>query len=284
MPVKWTPENDQLVSISISHQGIAFMQNHRPPSYLWSSSVNGRLTSIAPQLLLKILETSSVHADTKAIAAAWRKSHLSLDPTTTPASRPIVYVLHALALTIHPRTAKDRPDQPTARAITERLVKIRKDCKANSGAHFSVSSAQNKNGGGPAANGAHRANNSLMNGAANGAAHPETPHRGRAAKENGAASLGSGTGSSTGKRKRNAIKIEDDDEGEEEVTIVGSHQRRDVAIKREDAGERAQEEDDSPTKRVKAMDLRENDVFNDAVYVPQPYSPYYDEESGEEAV
>ncbi|MCJ1254849.1 hypothetical protein MMC24_002665 [Lignoscripta atroalba] len=74
MPIKWTPENDQL-------------------------------------LLLKILETSAVQADVKAISAAW--------PT-------------------------DRGETPTPRSITERLVKIRSVAKANGAGHFSVSSAQAK--------------------------------------------------------------------------------------------------------------------------------------------
>ncbi|MCJ1244221.1 hypothetical protein MMC30_001419 [Trapelia coarctata] len=74
MPIKWTPENDKL-------------------------------------LLYKILETSSVSADTKAISAAW--------PT-------------------------DNGEIPTPRAISERLCKIRASVKARGGAHFSVSSAKTK--------------------------------------------------------------------------------------------------------------------------------------------
>ncbi|KAI9763019.1 MAG: hypothetical protein M4579_000082 [Chaenotheca gracillima] len=73
MPVKWTPDNDQI-------------------------------------LLLKILETHpSMSVDTSLVSAAW---------------------------------PQDR-EKPSPRAITERLVKIRK----SAGAHFSVGSAQSANGG-----------------------------------------------------------------------------------------------------------------------------------------
>ncbi|KAI9828884.1 MAG: hypothetical protein M1819_006499 [Sarea resinae] len=67
MPVKWTPEVDQI-------------------------------------LLLKILETHEISVDPKKIVVAW------------PSDR----------------------ETPTARAITERLVKIRKDAKANGAGNFSV--------------------------------------------------------------------------------------------------------------------------------------------------
>ncbi|MCJ1478296.1 hypothetical protein MMC13_006973 [Lambiella insularis] len=71
MGIKWTAENDQI-------------------------------------LLLKILETSNVAIDTKAVSAAW------------PA---------------------DSGEVPTARAITERIVKIRQLTKAKGGSHFVVSNA-----------------------------------------------------------------------------------------------------------------------------------------------
>ncbi|KAL2041777.1 hypothetical protein N7G274_005561 [Stereocaulon virgatum] len=78
MPIKWTPEIDQI-------------------------------------LLLKILETSQVNADVKAIAAAWPTNH----------------------------------EKPTPRAITERLVKIRNGSKATGTAsHFSVSGSKTGSQGG----------------------------------------------------------------------------------------------------------------------------------------
>ncbi|KAH8431910.1 uncharacterized protein LDX57_009559 [Aspergillus melleus] len=74
MPVKWTPENDQL-------------------------------------LLLKILETHDLSVDPKRVADAW--------PTTVENGKEI--------------------DRPTPRAITERLVRMRKaTCSSNDG-HFSIS-------------------------------------------------------------------------------------------------------------------------------------------------
>ncbi|KAK3170003.1 hypothetical protein OEA41_009388 [Lepraria neglecta] len=78
MPIKWTPEIDQI-------------------------------------LLLKILETSNVNADVKAISAAW----------------------------------PDNFEKPTPRAITERLVKIRGTAKsAGAASHFSVSGAKTTSQGG----------------------------------------------------------------------------------------------------------------------------------------
>ncbi|TKA77588.1 hypothetical protein B0A49_01741 [Cryomyces minteri] len=62
-------------------------------------------------LFLKTLETHDVNFDAKKIAAAW--------PT-------------------------DKGEVPTARAITERLVKIRKNARANGVGHFGISSAQAK--------------------------------------------------------------------------------------------------------------------------------------------
>ncbi|KAI9038365.1 uncharacterized protein KD926_010901 [Aspergillus affinis] len=79
MPVRWTPENDQL-------------------------------------LLLKILETHDLSVDPKRVAEAW--------PTTVENGKAI--------------------DRPTARAITERLVRMRKATCTNSG--FSIS---NGNASGP---------------------------------------------------------------------------------------------------------------------------------------
>ncbi|KAK1143412.1 hypothetical protein N8T08_006740 [Aspergillus melleus] len=81
MPVKWTPENDQL-------------------------------------LLLKILETHDLSVDPKRVADAW--------PTTVENGKEI--------------------DRPTPRAITERLVRMRKTtCNSNDG-HFSISKGNNASG------------------------------------------------------------------------------------------------------------------------------------------
>ncbi|MCJ1407714.1 hypothetical protein MMC19_001785 [Ptychographa xylographoides] len=70
-------------------------------------------------LLLKILETCAVNADVRKISEAW---HLVLTSNL----------------------ARDQGDVPTARAITERLCKIRTLAKANGCGHFSVASSQNK--------------------------------------------------------------------------------------------------------------------------------------------
>lgn len=53
MPVKWTPDNDQLVSSIIQSQT--------------------RRVLMAAQLLLKILETHDMHIDAKKVIAAWRE-------------------------------------------------------------------------------------------------------------------------------------------------------------------------------------------------------------------
>lgn len=106
MPIKWTPEIDQIVCLlNISSDSTHF-------GYI--SYIPPILTSLT-QLLLKILETSQVNADVKAISAAWPENH----------------------------------EKPTPRAITERLVKIRNGSKAAGAAsHFSVSGAKTSSQGG----------------------------------------------------------------------------------------------------------------------------------------
>ena len=106
MPIKWTPENDQIVCLlNISSD---------PTHFGYISYIPPILTSLT-QLLLKILETSQVNADVKAISAAWPKNH----------------------------------EKPTPRAITERLVKIRNGSKASGTAsHFSVSGVKTGSQGG----------------------------------------------------------------------------------------------------------------------------------------
>lgn len=55
MPIKWTPENNELVSAIDNYP-------------VYSNTTNWRL-----QLLLKILETHDIKVDTALVAAAWRK-------------------------------------------------------------------------------------------------------------------------------------------------------------------------------------------------------------------
>ncbi|KAI9855109.1 MAG: hypothetical protein M1830_006483 [Pleopsidium flavum] len=143
MPVKWTPDNDQM-------------------------------------LLLKILEThSDLSVDARKISSAW------------PPDR----------------------DAPTARAITERLVKIRSLAKANGAGHFNIASSQSKS----------------QDQKASG---PVTPRKRRAGVSDGVIGSGSGSGS---KRKRtpastknpspaeitNEISNDDDDDDDEENAGLG---------------------------------------------------------------
>ncbi|KAI9814032.1 MAG: hypothetical protein M1827_003496 [Pycnora praestabilis] len=125
MPVKWTPDVDQI-------------------------------------LLLKILETHDLSVDAKKVSAAW------------PSDR----------------------ETPTARAISERLVKIRSMAKANGAGHFAVSSGRstgNTNGNGKG---------------------PSTPRKPRAPKANGGTTTGNDGGS--GKRKRTTKNVADNNDDEEE--------------------------------------------------------------------
>ncbi|KAI9875732.1 MAG: hypothetical protein M1830_008062 [Pleopsidium flavum] len=141
MPVKWTPDNDQM-------------------------------------LLLKILEThSDLSVDAKKISSAW------------PSDR----------------------DAPTARAITERLVKIRSLAKANGAGHFNIASSQRQT----------KSQDQKASG-------PVTPRKRRAGVSDGVIGSGSGSGSGS-KRKRtpastknpspaeisNEISNDDDDDDEE---------------------------------------------------------------------
>lgn len=69
MPVKWTPETDQIV-------------NHSFPLILPQVFFNDSETKFLHQLLLKILETSEISVDAKAISASWRKYLFSPEPPT----------------------------------------------------------------------------------------------------------------------------------------------------------------------------------------------------------
>lgn len=98
------------------------------------------------QLLLKILETSNVHCDVKAISEEWRKSALLLHISSsqfknenTKTTRNYLQILM-----MHDYSATDKGEVPTPRAISERLVKIRSLAKANGAGHFSVTSGKPK--------------------------------------------------------------------------------------------------------------------------------------------
>ncbi|KAI9765381.1 MAG: hypothetical protein M1835_007417 [Candelina submexicana] len=118
-------------------------------------------------LLLKILETHDITVKANAISAAW---------------------------------PKDR-EVPTPRAITERLVSIRRQAIKNGAGHFTVSSSQTK---GPPRS------------------TPTTPRKPRAPK---AATNGNGNPSSAGKRKRTATKVKTeadaDAEGDDDDDVGG---------------------------------------------------------------
>lgn len=111
------------------------------------------------QLLLKILETSQISVDVKAISAAWRK-HSFVSTRFLWSSLQILRCflkfnkhsflgsfcppyLNLVIFTYTYSIAKGQ-EAPTARAISERLVKIRALAKENgSKANFSVSSGKN---------------------------------------------------------------------------------------------------------------------------------------------
>ncbi|KAI9699435.1 MAG: hypothetical protein M1836_003046 [Candelina mexicana] len=142
-------------------------------------------------LLLKILETHDITVKANAISAAWPL--IDSCPLLSPAKKP--------SLTFNPLVAKDR-EVPTPRAITERLVSIRKQAIKNGAGHFTVSSSQTK---GPPRSA------------------PTTPRKPRAPK---AATNGNGTPSSAGKRKRPATKVKTeaadaDGEGDDDDDDVG---------------------------------------------------------------
>lgn len=82
------------------------------------------------QLLLKILETSNVNADAKAISAAWRK--FSSSPKNVFKNREENYNSHILTSTLNLRTAEGQ-EKPTPRAITERIHRIRSMSKSTGG-------------------------------------------------------------------------------------------------------------------------------------------------------
>lgn len=67
MPIKWTAEVDQVVSLELF---ISSLYLHL--FFIYHPNVANRRSYI--QLLLKILETSQINADVKAISEAWRKS------------------------------------------------------------------------------------------------------------------------------------------------------------------------------------------------------------------
>lgn len=97
---------------------------------------------------------------------------------------------------------EDRGETPTARAIQERLVKIRQNSRAAGAGHFGISSAQSKTA------------SSL----------PETPHKqtGSAAKPSQAGEVKDRpTSHSKRKRAGSVIKIEDDDDDDEVVVVEG---------------------------------------------------------------
>ncbi|KZF20562.1 hypothetical protein L228DRAFT_173902 [Xylona heveae TC161] len=125
MPMKWTPDNDQL-------------------------------------LLLKILETHDLTVDTKKIAAAW--------PTD------------------------DGREGPTARAISERLVKIRANAKAGGAGHFAVKKPGNSK--------------------------PNTPRKGRAIKAEGEDTPS--TPNSKRKRATKTVPKEDTDDEYASYNIPGT--------------------------------------------------------------
>ncbi|MCJ1426390.1 hypothetical protein MMC29_004293, partial [Sticta canariensis] len=102
MPIRWNSLTDQTVIITpmlcSSHDSLDINVTSR--------------TERSLQLLLKILETSSVNVDVKAVAAAWPQDL----------------------------------EKPTPRAISERLVKIRGMAKSSgTAAHFSVSRGNKSN-------------------------------------------------------------------------------------------------------------------------------------------
>ncbi|MCJ1397945.1 hypothetical protein MMC11_001141 [Xylographa trunciseda] len=143
-------------------------------------------------LLLKVLETHSITIDTKAVSAAW--------PT-------------------------DKGEVPSARAITERVVKIRSLAKATGGGTFSVKSSQSKS---PSAT---KMKASIT---------PITPKKPRVKKENGIKSGVEECVSGSGKRKRNATVVKLEYEcGDEGTGVENSNW--------------LMQDEESPTKKPRTM-------------------------------
>ena len=182
-----------------------------------------------------------MNANVKAIAEAWRKSfHLPSVPNLTPRSREICTASSCFS---NSRTlpAKNRGDTPTARAISERLIKIRATCKTTGGAHFSVASAQTK---AVTANGA-----------------PHTPRRrGPHVGPSGQSSRSS----TAGKRKRSETKPGGG--GASDAVAVNGEGPADAGARVKREGSSAGDSDaESPSKRVRALELGHDDVFGNAI-------------------
>ena len=95
------------------------------------------------QLLVKILETSNTHFDSEAISAAWRKfrsPQSPLPPMITLSPKPVYeYQSTPVLPNANVVPATDREFRPSARAIRERLVRIRQNVRAQEeGHHFSI--------------------------------------------------------------------------------------------------------------------------------------------------
>ena len=129
MPVKWTPENDQIVSPLYLPLISSLSALSAPSPREKSTPKTDQLISY--QLLLKILETSDISPKPAEISEKWRKSP---PPFHIAPLKPPYQTNH------HPAAGMERP---TPRAISERIFKIRAMAKVSgTTGHFSVSSAK----------------------------------------------------------------------------------------------------------------------------------------------
>lgn len=111
MGIKWTPEIDQIVSFSSTSPSPPSLHTLTPPSTTPTTLKSHQTNQPHPlQLLLKILETSQVNADVKAISAAWRKHPPPpSNPTNTTIKPPRPRLTHPTSQPIPTRSPPPAP-------------------------------------------------------------------------------------------------------------------------------------------------------------------------------